>query len=99
MKFSSAIALLAVLLFSTWASAGIIGVDCYNDGDGAITMNDWWSSDLTGAPTEVDVYLDEALHWAPRMPLSISPRTLRKIRLLESPKKWTMKQPMPGTVI
>jgi hypothetical protein len=65
MKYSSAFALFVVLVFSACASAGISHVDCYNDGDGAITMNDWWNTDLTGHPSDIDIYLDEALHWAP----------------------------------
>jgi hypothetical protein len=65
MRFSSAFAFLALLVFATCASAGIIGVNCYNDGDGAINMNDWWHSDLSQVPSEVDVYMDETLKWAP----------------------------------
>jgi hypothetical protein len=65
MKFASAFAFLAVLVLSTCASAGIIGVACYNDGDGAIDMKDWWHSDLSATPEEVDVYLNETLRWSP----------------------------------
>jgi hypothetical protein len=63
MKLSSTFAFLAVLAFATCANANIIGVDCYNDGDGAIMMNSWWS-DLSN-PVDAEVYMDEALHWAP----------------------------------
>lgn len=65
MKYSTVFALLVMLVFAATASAGIVSVDCYNDGDGAIIMNGWWNSDLTGTPAEADVYLDETLKWAP----------------------------------
>ena len=59
------VSFLVVLVFATCASAGVLSVNCYNDGDGAITMNNWWNSDLTGHPADIDVYLDETLHWGP----------------------------------
>ena len=63
MKHSLAFALLAVLVFSTSANAGIINVNCYNDGDGAISMT-YWDKDLSN-PADGAVSMDEVLHWAP----------------------------------
>jgi hypothetical protein len=65
MKFTTLFALLAVLVFSTCVSAGIMSVNCYNDGDGAIEMTDWWTTDLANKPVEADVYMDEKLNWWP----------------------------------
>jgi hypothetical protein len=63
MKYSTVFALLALLVLAVSANAGITGVTCYNDGDGAIIMNDWWT-DLSN-PVDAEVYMDETLHWAP----------------------------------
>ena len=38
-------------------------MDCYNDGDGAIIMNGWWSN--LSNPVDADIYMDETLRWAP----------------------------------
>ncbi|MGA2797095.1 MAG: PEP-CTERM sorting domain-containing protein [Thermoguttaceae bacterium] len=63
MKYSLALAILAVLVLSTSANANITSVDCYNDGDGAIIMN-YWDSDLSDSANGI-VSMDEALHWYP----------------------------------
>ncbi len=63
MKYSLAFALLAVLVFLTSANANIIDVNCYNDGDGAISMT-YWDKDLSN-PADGAVSMDEVLHWAP----------------------------------
>lgn len=65
MKLQWLAGILAIVAAVQVAGASITGVNCYNDGDGAITMNDWWASDLSNKPSDIDVYLDEALHWAP----------------------------------
>jgi hypothetical protein len=60
---SATLAFLTLLCWGAACQADITGVTCWNDGDGAITMNDWWS-DLSN-PVDANIYLDEALHWAP----------------------------------
>ena len=60
---SATLAVLALLSWGAACQAGIMGVNCYNDGDGAIIMNGWW--DNLSNPADADIYMDEALHWAP----------------------------------
>jgi hypothetical protein len=63
MRYFLAFALLLILVFSTYVSAGIISVDC--QGEGAIIINDWWTSDLTSSPADADIFLDEKVHGTP----------------------------------
>jgi PEP-CTERM motif len=60
---SATLALLALLSLGAACQAGITDVNCHNDGDGAITMIDWW--DNLSNPADADIYMSEALHWAP----------------------------------
>ena len=63
MKIRTALAIIVLLACSSVGYGGTISdISCYNDGDGAITMNNWYAN---VADPEDTVGMDETLHWFP----------------------------------